>query len=77
MAASGNLRRHSSWPLTTSLEQTFMNEARGYGYAADQNLPFFLRRNEELNSEISTDSDMPGAMCHWCGRTDCNGLHLF
>ena len=70
------LRRHNSWPLTTSLERIFLDECRRYVYKADPNLPSFLRRDEEQNSVSSTDSDMPSAICGRCQRTDCNGMHL-
>ena len=79
MSSSCNLRRHNSWPWTTALEQTYKHEVKGYGYSAKQNLPGFLRRNEEFSACSSTDSDMPLALCGWCGETEtnCNGVNLF
>ena len=77
MSTFCNLRRHNSWPLTTALGQTFKYEVKRYSFIADQNLPFFVRRNEECISETSSASDMPAALCGWCGSINCNGVHLF
>ena len=70
------MRRCNSWPLTASLERAFENEASGYGFERDPDIPNFLRRNQTYGSDISTDSEMPPAVCGWCDRIDCNGIHL-
>ena len=69
------MRRCNSWPLTASLERAFENEARRYAWRPNPDIPKFTRGGND-GSDISTDSDMPLALCGWCGITDCSGVHL-
>ena len=72
-----NLSRHNSWPLSSALERAFREEASGYGFAANCQLPSFLRMQTSIvQNEDSTDSDMPAMLCGWCNGINCNGIHL-
>ena len=77
MRGSCNLRRCNSWPLSRASERAFRNEASGYGFAANSQLPSFLRMHTSIvQNEDSTDSDMPAMLCGWCNGKNCNGIHL-
>ena len=46
--------------------RAFRNEASGYGFAANSQLPSFLRMHTSIvQNEDSTDSDMLAMECGW------------